>query len=279
MDAKRTIAKKCGEITQLWMCGQKIKTLAHAKGIYSWHNDKFTSILGKTHRDSLIRKIIEINNPHNCTAIINKPAKLIMPIKNDKCAFLDFEVLSDVIMDNSFSKQTIFMIGIGHDLNGEFIYKQFTCVDTSQAEELRICTEFTDYISSAGLHDHHFIHWSRAEDWQWRKAKDRFSHEKKLKLFDLCEFVKANQIVVRGAYDFSLKNFAKAMHAHKLISSSWCDNGPTNGLDAIFTLHNSIRNGTFDLATIDVIKYYNYIDIKVLHELWGSFALPHSPLA
>jgi hypothetical protein len=261
---KKNIAMRCGEITQLWMCGQRLKIQSHSQNVYSWHDSAFLKFLNNSLRDTLIKKIIEINHPNN-TSIISKPAKIELPKNN---AFLDFEVLSDIIADNAFSRQTIFMIGVGFaNAKGVFEYKQFTCKNTSQSEELRICNEFVEYIKKEGIENNNFIHWSRAENWQWQKAKQRLSHDCNLKLFDLCECIKLNQIVVRGAYDFSLKNFAKAMYNNKLIDVSWADDGPANGLDAVFTLHKTMNDSSFDDATIDTIKYYNYIDIKVLHSI------------
>ncbi len=79
-------------------------------------------------------------------------------------------------------------------------------------------------------------------------------------------------VTVRGAFDFSLKSLAKAMHAAGLIETTWGD-GPTDGMGAMVgawwcdaeaaRVGGSMR----DLELMHEIERYNEVDCRVMAEL------------
>ncbi len=266
-DAKNSFANAIGDISQMYMCGKIIKERALSNGVSSWRDPKFLDIIKGHKYFNNIKNIIEINNDNDNGELIINYEKVSLP---KKALFLDFEVLADILHDNSFSSQIIFMIGIGYEKNGKFIYKEFTTSETTHAEESRICGEFTSFLEAEGLKEHTMVHWSHAESWQWAKARKRLSHDYNLKLFDLCEEFKKHAVSIRGAYNYSLKSIAKAMHSHGIIETVWPETGPANGIAAIEFLGKG--------GDMEIIKKYNKVDVQVLYQIGGG-ARPQNPPA
>jgi hypothetical protein len=248
------------DITQLWNCGYKHRLLALKHGISGWNDPKFNAELigfrGKNAKT--INNIVQVNKPtNNLVMILPQTFEGEIPSKR---VYIDFETLADISSDRAFSSQGIFMIGIYHDST----FKTFSTLDFSKKGENDVCQEFCEYIKQHNLSDHHFIHWSSAENWQWEKARRRLSHDTNLKLFDLCKFFQDNSITVNGCFNYSLKNIARCMKERHLINSSWdTSEGPSDGLNAIISLYNSPNK----IFTLEQIAKYNYIDVKVLEEI------------
>lgn len=273
---KSVINKEICDITQIWMCGYKHRLKAHELGITGWDDKRFNAQLigfrGKIAKT--IDNIIEVNRITNNRSII-LPQRLSFPVCKSDRIFIDFEVLSDITCDGKFSNQSIFMIGIGYEKsqdNGAFIFKTFSSCDFSSDGENRICKEFVNYLVENNLQNRTFIHWSSAENWQWENARKRLSHNTNLKLFDLCKFFQDNSIAVYGCFNFSLKNIAKSMKNLNFIESSWDDSLPSDGLDAVVSLYTSSCFNRSDIEMKNIEKY-NYIDVKVLHEICNYFDL------
>ncbi len=79
-------------------------------------------------------------------------------------------------------------------------------------------------------------------------------------------------VTVKGAFNFSLKSLAKAMHAAGLIETTWGD-GPTDGLGAMVgawwcdaeaaRVGGSMR----DFELMREIERYNEVDCRAMAEL------------
>lgn len=278
---KRQINDHLCDVTQVWMCGYKHSVLARDSGIKGWTDPKFSAsalgFSGKLAR--CIDAIVEVNKPTNNRSII-APANLNFSecIATTKRAYIDFEVLADISCDGKFSNQSIFMIGIGYDArtpssdcgDAQFVFETFTTTDFTSRGESEICRRFVDYIRNRGLSDHTFVHWSSAENWQWENARKRLSHNTHLKLYDLCKFFQDNAIAVHGCFNYSLKSVAKSMKNLHFIETSWSTSSgaPSDGLDAVVNLYtSSIRSREETERCVRQIEQYNYVDVKVLHEI------------
>lgn len=301
---KLTLANKTKELTQMWNVGLKNRLIAHKKGIYSWNDKKCSSsIMGINGKKigPIIDKIIKINRDS---------AKLIEPtiITNNMCNwqqqkaldfYIDFEYVSecfysnrdgvtDMKANNEIDNRLIFLIGVGYLENDIWKYKCFLANAISFEEEYKILNEFATFINNIvdannnmnGGNEHaRFLHWSHAEKTLLKMACNRHGDfemwQNSLTWIDMCKVFVDEPIVLKGAHRFSLKDVAKTMGKHNMISSNWNTDGPSNGLDAML---NAIKYYKFMINPNDAehdyyekimqsIVYYNEIDCKVLYEI------------
>ena len=99
-------------------------------------------------------------------------------------------------------------------------------------------------------------------------------------LIDLLEFVKNEPIIIKDAFNFSLKNIGKAMYKHGFIKTTWQDTD--NGLDAVIKFKEICeKNIGKDIplkryTEIAEIIDYNKIDCLVLTEILMYFRKRYS---
>ena len=96
---------------------------------------------------------------------------------------------------------------------------------------------------------------------------------------DLCKLFQKEPIVIKGCFNFGLKNISKAMREHKMISAkieSECNNGMTAMLNAwkCYTQSSSIEPDKSEIMK-DVAKY-NEFDVRVLWEILYYLRKNHS---
>jgi predicted RecB family nuclease len=108
-------------------------------------------------------------------------------------------------------------------------------------------------------------------------AEARERHPKKgwprVNWFDLwAQVVRKEPVVVRGALSFGLKSFARALHSHGLIETSWGDT-KVDGLGAMtgaWWCDEEASNRGVPLMDTDLmqeIARYNEVDCKVMMEI------------
>ncbi len=283
---KTEIADIIGEITNIWWCGFGKRELSHKKNIYSWRDRKFSSkILNITNKDiaNTIDNIVNINRRSNDLINVNDL------VNNDNWRYnedvvelyIDFEVINSNIgqlsedlenIDNSI----IFMIGLGYtSKTNKFKFKSFILEENNDNAELEMIQNMWDFINTINVDNLEikFIHWSQAEI----NFYNRFlSKHKNLDIpllneynsFDLYKLFVNNNIVVKGALNFSLKTIASSMYKHNMITTTW-DNKCTNGLQAMmlaYDIYNS-SNNVKDNEIMKNISKYNKIDCKVMWDI------------
>ncbi len=288
---KSDIADKIGEITNIWWCGVGKRELAHKKNVYSWRDRKFSS------------EILNITNKHISTTIdnivnINRSRYDLIRsddlIKNDYWRednnilelYIDFEVINSNVgqlsedlenIDNSM----IFMIGLGYKSKvNKFKFKSFILEENNNASELKMIQDMWDYIDNLlsinkDKTEVRFIHWSNAEI----NFYNRFAKKHKIlnvpllsynNSFDLYKLFVENNIVVKGALNFSLKTIANAMYNHNMIETTWGNSNTTNGLQAMmsaFNVYNSHKGSIKNNKIMKDISKYNEIDCKVMFDI------------
>ena len=271
---KKQIANELSEITSVYQLGMKHRMKAFANGVRDWKDERLTSeLLGITgKRGEHIDKILNINRDISDTVILPKKVNNDMYDwkeirKND--LFVDFETFGTVFSDfNSLplyrSSSMIFMIGVGRIVNGEWKYKEFTCTSTTEEEELRIITEFNDYIQKRK--NPRLFYWS-AEYNIWthtlnKHSKLEWSH--KNLWCDLLKLFKEEQIVIKGVFSYGLKTIVNVLKKHKLIDTE-LESDCKNGLDAMVLAWN-YYNEKDDRVMKDIIKY-NEFDCKALYDI------------
>jgi len=284
---KLELSDKIKEITSIWWCSHKKRTIAHSKKVFNWLDTKFNAELIEIKEDKIsrtINNILKINRNNTNNSIIRTDDL----IKNDYWRnndesllefYIDFETLNNNIgqieIEYSANNNIIFMISIGWEYNNNFEYKTFMINQKDDNNELLMINEMWEFINIKMVEmnktDYRFIHWSNAEITFYNKFLSKHQHNNynEFNSFDLYKLFLDNNVVVRGALNFSLKTIAKALHTHKLINTCWDKNSScSNGLDAMFLAYNLYKNKDIvnENDMKDIIKY-NIIDCKVMYEI------------
>lgn len=285
-EEKEKIADKIGEITSIWNCGIKHRNNALNNDIKSWKDSKCTTeIMGiKGVRAPIIDKIIQINRQIKDNIW---PKQITSNVYDWKTkgneVFVDFETMSDIFAD--FNKlpyqektEMIFMIGVGYEENGKWVYKNFTCKNATYDEEYRIMNEFNTFLSERNYPKmYHWCadanFWKTAEERQFCKGDKHVQKNisKKWTLSDwadLCKLFQSEPIVIKDCFKFGLKNIAKAMEKHKMISTS-IESDCNSGMSAQINAWKCYKNNSdpINSSTMKDITKYNEFDCKVLWDI------------
>lgn len=294
-NAKRELAERSKDITQMWFCGVKERTILAEYGITKWNDPGFSGekILGKSKRSKVLQRIIDNNKlprskimPKNLSQITKKRIKRKHTIE----FFVDFETVNDV-NDNfddirnyipkkqcettSFTEYSgiIYMIGLGwsYSDNSNWNYETFIVNSLTYKEEERIITQWCKKIIKLRGEDEfaYVYHWTHAEiTWLNRVLARGGLEECYINWYDMYKLFVETPITLYGVFDFRLKEIAKAMYKHGMIKTSW-KTSTVDGMAAMMVAWNSYKMGgdvTKLPEMIDVMKY-NEIDCKVLCEI------------
>lgn len=280
---KSELANKIGEITNIWWCGYNKREIAHSKNIYTWKNKKLTAKIMDFKENSISKTvdyILDVNRNNNNNNIIIRTDDLILSNnwRNDNTYlefYLDFETLN--IQNGNCDENIngiIFMIGLGWEENNIFKYKSFVAKSYNDVDELNIMNEMWDFINNKKIefnkNEIKFIHWSNAEVNFYNQFLNK-NHNYNYNLnncLDLYKVFLNNNVIVKGALNFSLKTIASAMYNNKMITTKW-DNACNNGLDAMMQAYNLYKNN-IDVSnnnTMNNIIKYNMIDCKVMWDI------------
>jgi hypothetical protein len=195
--------------------------------------------------------------------------------------------------------QLVFLVGIGYTIytetGPEFKFKYILANDISLKEESRLIDELLQFINHI-VNEHNIkynsndkarlIHWSPAEKSILQMANNRSYNKYKTWInqvtwIDMCKIFTDEPIVIKGAKKFNLKEVASTMASHQMIKSTWCENGPSDGLSAMLEAvdyyrfmnsieaHNQTNHLTKEkyLKVMDSIIAYNEIDCKTVYEI------------
>ncbi len=282
---KVELAERINEITNLWWCSYKKREIAHSKNIFSWMDKKFNA-------EIVDIKDVKIATTLNNILKINRNNKEMIRtselIKNNNWKYtdnnimefyIDFETINSNIgqLDVIDNNNIIFMITIGWENNNSWEYQTFMINKNDDNEELTMINNMWDFIDNKMLElnktDYKFIHWSNAEITFYNKflSKHPFNNVKTFKSFDLYQLFLDNNIVIKGALNFSLKTIANAMHKNGLINTCWDKNSScNNGLQAMFLAYNLYKNNDYVDENNNIMKEiirYNIIDCQVMYEI------------
>lgn len=300
-NAKRELAERSKDITQLWNCGSKERTLLAEDGIKKWNHPACTGkkVLGKRKRGKVLQKIIDNNQlprfkmmPKKLSAVTKNRIKRKHSIE----FFVDFETVNDV-NDNfddirnylpkkgettSFEEYNgiIYMIGLGWSTTSSsddasssesWNYETFLVNELTYKEEERIITQwFKKMMELRGEEEFAYVyHWTHAEmTWLKRVLARGGIEECYINWYDLHKLFVETPITLHGVFDFRLKAVAKGMYKYGMIGTNW-ETATVDGMAAMMVAWNCYRTGedvTKLPEMIDVIKY-NEIDCKVLWEI------------
>ena len=262
-NAKKKIANKLDEITLVWNCGYKKRKEMHDKGIYSYKkmktdissekNKVITQIIDSQVKNVIVSPIVIKNNEYNWKS------------REYLEFYVDFETISDIFNETPM----IFQIGCGYIYEGKWIYKSWIVNELIEKEEGRIVLEWNEYMENIKntlrvRNEVKVFHWSGAEESIFKKTKQRHNLNIELLWCDMMQIFLKEPITINGCLNFGLKNIARALNKHGLISTTW-ENTSADGMGVMMCAgqNDNIKNVNL---MYDIIKY-NEIDCKVMAEI------------
>ena len=283
---KQVLANKYNLPIKLWFCSFTKTKAAYEKGITSIQSSDCTAeSLGFSNtsfaRARIIDSIIKVNKTDNQVAMF---PETLSPVY--KCAlkrdtpneiFVDFEwfpgtLISDTNPEHKKASKMLFMIGIYCDFGGEKKFITFTSEKPTFEEERRILIEFIEFMR---VNDYPRLFYWHAEKHVFlstamRQGINFFNGYSKW--VDICHFVTNTPIVVKGCYNFKLKDYTKALYNNGLISYKM-DSDCKNGEDAFILAYNCYNSEEKPLESKvmkDIIKY-NEFDCEVMYHVLSCF--------
>lgn len=310
---KVELAREISDITEVWGCGTTHQARAHQAGVYSWQDKRCTAeLLGfKGAKAMIVDRMLAANRDSFKGVMLpqsfdREEAHVYDWIHPTNEVYVDFETFVDIPtgIPSCTTRDTcpsIFMIGAWHSgpssgglgdpssggPSGGWQYTCFEAKDDSLDEELRIMTQFNEFIK--GLGNPRVWYWY-AESQVWNKRSneqvDRLTRaglqsgsETIVKEWgviqwtDMLNVFKTEPIAIKGCMTMSLKDVARAMATHGLIQTRLDGNAQvTNGFDAAIMAKRVLemspehhRPGSSDI--MQSVRCYNEFDVKVLHEI------------
>lgn len=300
VDIKKDLIKINHEITRIWKVGVKNRNIALSKGIKKYSDKRLNSEileLGKGKTAGIVDKILEINNKSKTLVL---PKKITYTpydwkTKTPVDFYVDFETVSgylknldddEIRLKNSkIESNILFMIGVGHIENNKWIYKCFNMKELTFKEEERVTDEFIKYLSNVTKKldpENNYLpklyHWSPAEPTVFKSVSRRNNFkwdnfEYNYAWVDLCNIFMKIPIVIKGAFNFKLKEVANACYENKIIKTKWADGGLSSGIGAMLEgmkYYEKVADETLDdndKKIFQSIVEYNEVDCKVMWEI------------
>jgi len=289
---KKQLAEKNNEITLLWNVGMKEKNKLYEQNIFSWSdprcNSKNMGLNQLSTKGIIIDKIISINKNNDTIIEPEIITNNLNEWKENRTLefFIDFET-SDSYLENNLDNNTnghfIYMIGCGWSLNG--IWNHITLVSKrlEPQYEYEIIMQLFDIMNnlkkSTGNTKINVYHWSHAEINFLKNGFKRHnitdnSIFKDFQWTDLMKVFMQEPIVIKGAFNFKLKEIASALYKHNLIQSIWDENNSCNsGVNALvdgLLCHKEAVKKNKSMIQIPLMKNiitYNELDCKILWEI------------
>jgi hypothetical protein len=288
--AKKKINEDIKDLTNLWYVSAKKRPLAISHGVTRYDDPNCrASLFGLGKREATLQRIIDSQKPD---------APFVMPerinaereqwIQKRKVEFfVDFETVNDMndtfeTLPNRGGQTLIYMIGCGHEEEGEWKFECFICDRMSEACEKEQIDAWIAHMMSTckrlGGMDPHVFHWAPHEKvslttaWDAARKRHPDNNWPEPTWFDfLNKVVKPEPVTIKGAYAFGLKAIANAMAKNDLIATNW-GSSKIDGLGAMVggwwcdaeaeRTGNSMR----DLDLMHEIREYNEVDCRVMWE-------------
>jgi hypothetical protein len=286
-NVKSILAKKNGEITLLWKCGENHRnTMIETIENPSYNNELccaallgFNGVIRNT-----IDNIIEVNR-NNSTQIL--PNKLETPeiAKNNSIEFfVDFETFTDICQDVGTSSQhtgfcMIFMIGVGWIKNGEWNHQTFIADSVGITGERNLINRFQAFIkdyqnpltTTSEQKTSKLFYWA-ADEIMWKQALKRHNitndYTIKQNWCNMANIFTNNSIAIKGSYSYKLKELASAMKLHGMIQTDLnadCSNGGMAMIRA-WQCYSKYQIPASAPIMQDIVRY-NHYDCKVMYDM------------
>lgn len=295
-DSKKIIAEKIREITLIWRISYSERCELIKNNIKTWDNIyliKNLYDLKDSNTKNIQEKIIHMNMQNEILIsprreLSNNFKEILQTTDNEY--ILDIESLINIEEKtnyfNDIKRQEmadVCIIGSIHLQENIFrSFQDFTINDLSIQEEKKVVQNWIKSLRTCRNNYVKIYHWGTAEKTYLNNMKNKFSdiNFPNIILIDLLEFVKNEPIIIKDAFNFSLKNIGKAMYKHGFIKTTWQDTD--NGLDAVIKFKEICeKNIGKDIplkryTEIAEIIDYNKIDCLVLTEILMYFRKRYS---
>lgn len=272
--AKKQIASKNNEITMIWKGHLHGKEECYRKGIYSWKDPRFSGKFFSKKHFNTIDQIVKVNKmrmkcflPSKIKNINNK--EVISSFNEDNAFFIDLEFLSN---DNNSAETStkINMIGVYH----KNTYTYFWAYSLSDSDQERIIRDLVTYINLVSLQHNitepRFYHWSHVDEYIVTNALKKYNINLACHWVDIMKIFISEPIIIRGVYNFKLKNIVSKLEEYGLIESNYSGLNCKDGVSALFT---TIKYYKYDLDILEKqgikndIVNYNEVDCIVLSQI------------
>lgn len=290
---KRELAKKNNEITLLYSVGAKQRKLALDEGIREYNDPLLNShVLGfskNSKKGKMIDGIIEINRINSDKKILWHQSDNLKDLSNlgywktskIKC-YVDIETINNTVynIDKLSKNNYIFMIGLGVVVDGIWSFFVYTVNKMTLVEEHRILKEFemklNEIVDNNMMSDEPVpvFHWSNFEN---INLKPYIDLNNKIQFYDMCKWFMDEEVCIKGALDYKLKNVVSALNKNDLLDIRWpLSSGISNGMNAMNEAYKYYKNEKTDKTIIKDIEKYNEIDCKSMwsiHEMFKSLQI------
>lgn len=283
-EEKEEIAKYNKEITLLWNCGIKNRSLAFNYNIKKYNDKELNATrLGfdiSSKKYITINKILSINRDTNTNLIdIPKENNTLNWRKQEKYEFyVDFETFNteQELMEN----QTLYMIGVYY--KNKYIvfllkYKNIKIENIKENVKVIECESEQDLVKNfikfiekkTKNNNYRLIHWSDAEPIIFNKKLKLYNIVWNNNWYDLLKVYKNEDypIVIKDCFNYGLKSVIKSLHNHKLLDIQWdeLDSGLLSSFIAqdIYEYQTHVNNNKHMCELIE----YNKIDCVVMCKL------------
>ena len=293
MAIKEEHAKEIGELTLLWNCGTKNREIGHKNGIFSLNDPNCTAerlgINGEK-TNPVADAIIDVNQMEDVKIL---PELIINNIKDwqnktDLELYVDFEFFPEflpLVQESNFTstKPTTYtyLIGLYYVVKGKGKYKYFLMDRLDDQSERKVIQNFVDFVNELKkkykVKKPNMYHWSNAEHSRFNQVNKKYRNVWERENFnwvDLLKIFQEEPIVIKGAWNFGLKEVAKAMYNNGMITTKWKeDTKCANGSDSIIGAFKCYQQAMQENKAIGKIKGmmdildYNNVDCKVMYDM------------
>lgn len=299
--AKKSIAHAIGELTCIWNCTYKAavrwreshESRGESLGGYRRNDFSAGSIGVSGKRSDIINALLFVNgdarpSPDGWDVFWDFPKDkrdpLLMPNFLEYTSlpkteiFIDFEVLTHGAYPPN-PIEAIFLIGVGHTINGEnFQFRSFFLNDLD--DETNLISDFVAHIENLrqDQKDTPIYHWTHAEKTFLKSACKRIHYPDCVREIafgqwnwvDLEHEFRSRRVAVRGALNYRLKTLATAFKTQGLIETHW-GNECADGMSAV-TGYARYLDGDIprDDPRLEAVIRYNEIDCKVMYEMLSA---------
>jgi hypothetical protein len=253
-----------------------------------------------------IYAILDINSETNKNEFspkkLNKEFLKFIPPIGKPFVVLDFETINNLndefdVLPEKGGQDMIFLIGITigipifnqitNTYQTEYRYFPFMVENLYPDDEFRIVVKMLslvrDLIEWTKEEKITFYHWSPAEttffnnmvdrQWEYFDELDRSTFDK-ISFNDVLSVFKYSPIVIKGAYNFSLKTIGTALYNLGLIKSHWKnDSSYMDGFSIMMKINEfnkeaiKLNLNLNDFKEINDVILYNMVDCNVLAEI------------
>ena len=283
---KKKLAENIGEISLLYKCGKREKRAATSKSWKSpsWRTESLN--ITSNNKKCIVDRMIYINQQNKVDILPKSLSSTTSNILKDDSHnfYVDFETFNTVCDPSKKDiphQGFIFMIGVTHRVNNRLVHKKFCIHKISIIEEFLIMNAFVDYINLYS-NNPKIVYWS-AETYIWKNTsntlfetiedesmKNIICNKWKFgKWVDLAFILRAERIVIKGIYNYKLKNIAYQLNKYGYINIK-TSTKEMNGLTAMVMAFNYFKKKS-SVKIFAKIKRYNRLDCKMLYLIWQFF--------